>query len=177
MFSARTRVRRTRYRTTQFLRYLHWRGGGEVDAALKSLLSPAEWELARRMPLADRRHALAVHSALVQSGHDDPDLLAAALLHDAGKQDEYGRVSVVHRVVKVLLHAGSPRLLERVASKRSGWLRHGLYLAVHHPSIGAALARGAGASERTCWLIAHHHDDTISDDADLDVLRLVDERE
>jgi hypothetical protein len=164
-------------RVAQFLQHLDRRSTRETDAALAALLTAEEWRLVQRLGPADRRHLLAVHTELVREGYRDRDLLKAALLHDVGKVDSYGRVTVVHRVAKVLLNAGSPELLARAAAGKGRGLRHGLYLAVNHPAVGAELARDAGTSERTCWLIAHHDDGTIPEDPELVALRAIDEKE
>jgi len=47
-------------------------------------------------------------------------------------------------------------------------------LAVHHPEIGARIARQLGCSDRTCWLIAHHDSAGTMDDPDLDLLATID---
>ena len=57
------------------------------------------------MPVADRRHGLDVAERLLRRGHDDPDLLGAALLHDAAKGH---RMRLWHRVAGVLLEALAP---------------------------------------------------------------------
>jgi putative nucleotidyltransferase with HDIG domain len=159
----------------QFFRQLSPAHDPEVDASLESLLSREELQLVNRLTVADRRHLLETHATLHQNGWQNPELLKAALLHDIGKADETARVTLVHRVVKVLLGRFFPGLLRKLASNDGGWLHHGLYLAVEHPRLGAEMARKAGTSDRTCWLIAHHHDGTIRHDAALLALRDADE--
>lgn len=102
------------------------------------------------MAVADRRHALDVHGRLRADGWDDPDLLAAALLHDAAKGR---RTRLWHRVAGVLLEAVSPALLARLGSPDAGSPRHGLYLYLHHERLSAEAARAAGCSERTAAFI------------------------
>ncbi len=65
------------------------------------------------MPVADQRHALDVVARLRAAGLTDPDLLAAALLHDAGKGP---RVRLWHRVVAVLVEAVSDSAMETIGS-------------------------------------------------------------
>ena len=60
-----------------------------------------------RMIKRDQRHSLDVQQALLIAGHDQPDLLAAALLHDAAKTAQPGhRLKLSHRVAVVLRQAG-----------------------------------------------------------------------
>ncbi len=96
----------------------------------------AAWPLFAAMPVADRRHALDVVGRLIAAGHDDPDLLAAALLHDAAKGH---RMRLWHRVAGVLLEAMAPR-------SWSGWRRR---------------TRARGATRSTCTSITR----TLSADA------------
>jgi hypothetical protein len=165
------------YRILQGIRHLTSKPNHNVDESLKALLADAQWRLVERLAPADRVHLFNVHRELVRMGMTDQDLLTAAVLHDIGKADDRGRVTVVHRVIKVLLEAIDPDWLTRVARSDDSWLRHGLYLALNHPRLGATLARQTGASDRTCWFIEHHADDTISGDDELRVLQLVDARE
>jgi hypothetical protein len=114
------------------------------------MLPGAAWPLFAAMPVADRRHGLDVARRLLATGHDDPDLLAAALLHDAGKG---GRLRLWHRVSGVLLEAFAPRILARLASPEPGSWRHPFQLYLHHAGLSADAARAAGCSERTAAFI------------------------
>ena len=129
---------------------------------LTARVDPVETELVDRilpldgrhlfaaMPVADRRHALDVAKRLLAAGHDDPDLIAAALLHDAAKGH---RLRLWHRVAGVLLEAAAPRLLARLGSVDERSRRYPFHLYLHHALLSAKAARGAGCSVRTAALI------------------------
>lgn len=168
--------RRSAYRVRQFIRQIISRPDPEVDSALSALLPDEQWALVRRLSPADRTHLLAIHRELVRQGWTDSDLLHAALLHDVGKADTDGRAGPLHRTIKVVLASIAPDLLNRLAVERGGWLGHGLYLSLHHATHGAERALTAGATERTCWLIAHHDDGRIAGDAALQALQGIDAR-
>lgn len=165
------------YRTGQFVRQLNPFPSREADSVLAALLTPEQFSLVLRLAPADRRHLVAVHRGLVSEGWTDLELLTAALLHDIGKADDAGRAGSIHRVLNVILAAHRPALLDRLARERQGWLRHGLYLSVHHAELGAAIAGKAGTGDRACWLIAHHDDGSIGGDPALHALRERDARE
>jgi hypothetical protein len=102
------------------------------------------------MPTADRRHALDVTARLIAAGQHDPDLLAAALLHDAAKGS---RTRLWHRVAGVLVEAVAPRALARLASPDERSWRYPFLLYLHHATLSADAALSAGCSRRTASFI------------------------
>ena len=99
------------------------------------------------MHVADRRHGLDVAAALRAGGTDDPEVLLAGLLHDAGKGD----TGLIPRVVFSL---GQARMtwVERLV----GWLpgmRRSLIRLREHAEVSARMAQAAGCSSRTVELI------------------------
>ena len=93
------------HRVAQFFGHLRAASTPAETARARVLLPDAAWPLFAAMPVADRRHALDVAARLWPPAHDDPDLLAAALLHDAAKGH---RMRLWHRVAGVLLEAVAP---------------------------------------------------------------------
>jgi hypothetical protein len=148
---------------------------GDDDLAAR-YLSLEALALFRTMPRYDRRHGLAVARHLRSAGHDDPDLIAAALLHDTGKTcHPGGRVSLMHRVATVLARAVEPGLLERLGREGARW-RRPFYVQFHHAALGAELAREVGCSATTVWLIRHHEDAVEEADTRLAALQAADSR-
>lgn len=166
---------RVRYRVTQFLHHFDRSDLASVDGRFRALVTPDVWRLVAELAPADRAHLLAVHDWLQARGCTDPDLLQAGLLHDIGKADHRRQVGLVERIIVVLARRLAPALLPRLARPNSAipW-RHGLYLALEHPRLGADRARRAGCNERVCWLIAHHHGPDQGDPA-LRLLQRADE--
>ena len=125
------------------------------DRPARDLLSPAALDLFHRMSQEDQAHSLRVYAWLVAQGHDHPDLLKAALLHDCGKAA--ASLTVWQRTLKVLTKRLAPGLWQRLAAPAppQNW-RYPFYVLQHHPHIGAAWAREAGCSPLVCWLIENH---------------------
>lgn len=138
------------HRVGQFVTHLRARVGPDEAAFARRALPSDAWHLFSAMPVADRRHGLDVAARLVVAGHDDPELLAAALLHDAAKGH---RLRLWHRVAGVLLDAVAPAALRRLAVPDPASSRYPFYLYLHHAELSAAAARRAGCSERTAALI------------------------
>lgn len=115
--------------------------------SLAAWLSLAQLAVFDAMHVADRRHGLDVAAALRAGGTDDPEVLLAGLLHDAGK----GNAGLLPRVVFSL---GQARMtwVERLV----GWLpgmRRSLVRLREHAEVSARMAEAAGCATRTVELI------------------------
>ncbi len=126
-------------------------------------LTPAARALFKTMSLADQQHSLRVCRGLQSRGCTEPDMLAAALLHDVGKAQ--GRVPFWTRPTIVLGKALMPGLLQRLViapttlndrQDLARW-RRSLSYAWWHAEIGAQLAEGAGLSQQAVLYIRTHH--------------------
>lgn len=138
------------HRVAQFVSHVTARIDPHELALPRRVLTPDGVRIFEAMHVADRRHALDVAQRLLLAGNDDPDLLAAALLHDAAKGP---RMRLWHRVGGVLLEAVSRRGVERLASSDPASARYGFHLYLHHGPMSAAAALAAGASPRTAEFI------------------------
>jgi hypothetical protein len=134
------------HRVGQFVAHVRARVDPSEEALVERVLPPSAQMLFREMPVADRRHGLDVAHRLLASGHDDRDLLAAALLHDAGKGY---RLRLWHRVSGVLLEAVAPGVLRRMASPDPRSWRHPFHIYLDHEAISAQMAVSAGCEPRT----------------------------
>ncbi len=145
-----------RYRVYQFWRSVAVRGLDDEDRrVLETALPPGGRALFATMSPNDQRHSLTVYRALLARGCEDPDLLAAALLHDSGKGS--GRVRLWVRPPFVLLRTFAPGVLRWLAQRPSPFFRRPFYYAWHHAEMGAELAAAAGLSARAVLLIRTHH--------------------
>jgi hypothetical protein len=138
------------HRVGQFIGHLTARVDPEEIERARPLLPDMAWALFAGMPTADRRHALDVAARLAAAGERDPDLLAAALLHDSAKGH---RMRLWHRVAGVLLEAVSRPAVVRLASPDQGSRRYPFHLYLHHASLSADAALAAGSSPRTAAFI------------------------
>jgi hypothetical protein len=141
---------RPAYRVRQFGAHLRAQVAPAERAVAHTLLLTTATSLFDAMPVADQRHALDVVGRLREAGQDDPDLLAAALLHDAAKG---ARLRLWHRVVVVLLEAVAPRGLGRLASTNPGSWRYPFHLHLHHAQLSARAALDAGCGPRVAAFI------------------------
>ncbi|MFL7793780.1 MAG: hypothetical protein AB8I69_16675 [Anaerolineae bacterium] len=165
------------YRVGQFFRALTARVSEEEVERAICALTPKAQVLFRCQTIQDQRHALAVYGALRRAGHTNPHLLAAALLHDAGKAA--ARLSPVHRSIIVLLGRFAPGLLAHLSQGEICWWNRPFVVHIQHPQIGARWAEEAGCSPLTAVLIRQHEEKqtVVQTDQDrlLAVLQAVDD--
>ncbi len=164
---------RLHYRLVQFWKACTapWR---VVDRAyVEKRLAPPLLMLFQQMPHAEQIHAIEVCRRVEASGYDDPDLLAAALLHDVGKVRAYP--TPLERAVVVIVEHFAPRLAAYFAESEQRWWR-AFRVRRHHPCWGAEMVARVGGSARTVELIRHHHQPHQDDDDELlSALRAADE--
>jgi hypothetical protein len=131
----------------QTKRYVLARVPARERGDVAAWLSPAQLALFDGMHVADRRHGLDVVAALRDAGVDEPEVLLAGLLHDAGKGD----TGLVPRVIHSLDQAGIT-LVGRLVAWWPGMCAARARLR-DHAEASARLAAAAGCSERTAELI------------------------
>jgi putative nucleotidyltransferase with HDIG domain len=147
---------RLAYRTRQFWNaFISPRNQVENELLLPHL-SPAQIDLFRRMQPSEQRHAAQMLEQLKKAGESDPNLLAAALLHDVGKA--LYPLSIIDRVVIVLGKRFFRQRTRRWGEGTAGGRRRPFVVAAQHPEWGAELAEQVGASSETVELIRHHQD-------------------
>ena len=148
------------YRARQFWLALAARPNPAALDAAQAVLTQAQWALFQGMQPSEQAHALHILHRLQAQGETDPDLLIAALLHDAGKQR--CPLHPWERAVIVLAQAAAPRLMRRWSSQAeidpkgcTGW-RKPFMVATWHAEWGAKMAQQAGASPLVVALIRRH---------------------
>ncbi|GAB4414013.1 MAG: hypothetical protein Kow00106_08990 [Anaerolineae bacterium] len=124
------------------------------DALAHRYLSPALYELYRRMRRSERQHSLRVLQDLLAAGHTHPDLLTAALLHDVGKSRV--RFTLPEKVLVVLVRAAAPQRYRAWSQGPARGWRLPFAVSEQHPAWGADMAAAAGASPLTVTLIRRH---------------------
>ncbi len=166
---------RALYRVRQFFAALvaQLRPDAIDERPAVAVLSPAELALFRRMTPGERRHSLAVLARVRAAGHDDPALLAAALLHDVGKT--CARLRLWERPLPVLARALLPGMAARWAQGAPRGWRKSFVVAAQHPGWGADLAAAAGSRPATVALIRDHQRKGLGGPEGLDALQAADD--
>lgn len=159
------------YRARQFGNVFRARVSQDEQALLRQVLNPEQQGLFLDMHPVAQRHHMDVCLDLQSQGWRDPEVLAAALLHDVGK----GQLGVWERTAIVLAETLMPRLFSSpwAQGRKSGRFRW-LGAQAGHAGRGAALVAAAGGASRTVTLIRGH--DSGGDDPASEALRRADDR-
>ena len=148
------------YRARQFWLALRAQPTAQDLGQARGFVSAPLMALFNNLQPGEQAHGLHVLRKLLQQGETHPDLLAAALLHDVGKQRcallLWERAMIV--MARALCHEKAKRWGSGSAEwdlKRATW-RRPFIVAEQHPAWGAELARQAGASDLLVSLILRH---------------------
>jgi len=159
------------YRIWQFWQSLKGSPENGKTAQITMLLDDRQLRLFQEMKAPEQNHSIRVYQSLRHSGVQNKDLLQAALLHDAGKQ----QVTLYRweRIFAVLLDAAAPRISAAWGEGKPKGLRKPLAVYHQHAAWGAELAREAGCSSLTVWLICNHETDHPEDPPSTKALQLL----
>ena len=163
-------MRAARYRLWQFWGLISRPIAPEDLAEVRGVLTPKLFAVFGRLNPAEQYHAFQVRRALVARGWAQPDLLTAALLHDAGKSNL--PLAIWEKTAIVLGGRLAPRAAAAWGSRLDHvtWWTRPFVNALHHPAWGAELAAAAGASPLAVELIRRHQDKVTPDDPLYDLL-------
>jgi putative nucleotidyltransferase with HDIG domain len=150
------------YRAGQFWKALWAKSSAKDMDLVKAVLSPEQVRLFEMMQPEEQVHCIKVAHRLLDSQHNQPDLLAAALLHDVGKTKH--PLQLWERVWLVFGNTFFPRWAsqwrrnsDQDALKKNIWRR--VFVVYHrHAMWGAELAEKAGANPTCVNLIRRHQE-------------------
>lgn len=147
---------RIRYRISQFWNAVAARpADGQLERA-RNVLGAALMNLFLQMQPGEQAHSLEIFESLLAQGETDPDLLAAALLHDVGKSRcPLNPAECAMVVIGCKLLPGDVKDWGRGDPQG---LKRAFVVAEQHPAWGAAMAAEAGASPLVVRLIRQHQD-------------------
>lgn len=147
---------RLSYRFQQFWKALTARPTQDDLVLARTVLTPEQFNLFTRLQPSEQAHSLGIYHALQAEGRREPDLLAAALLHDIGKSCY--PLQIWERVLIVAAKTILPEQTERWGYTRSSGWRRPFVVAKQHPAWGAELAQNAGASSLLVEVIRRHQE-------------------
>ncbi|MBN2556783.1 MAG: HD domain-containing protein [Anaerolineales bacterium] len=142
------------YRASQFFQAVFCKPDHDQLREVLAILPAEMAALFQHLPSADQCHSIRVLNTLKKAGEQEPDLLAAALMHDIGKSRFH--LNMIERVIIVLAERYFPQQARRWGQgKPKGWKRC-FVVAVQHPYWGADMVSSAGGNETLVGLIREH---------------------
>jgi hypothetical protein len=162
-----------RYRIWQFGRLISARMPTDALDEVRTLLPPPLFELFIQMRPSDQFHSYCVCKMLIELGQVNTDLLAAALLHDAGKAKM--PLMIWERVMIVLGFKFFRKQADELGRRPPTLLTRSFVVAVQHPAWGAEMVKAAGGSPVLVELIRRHQDKIESQDELSDLLKVLQE--
>ena len=147
------------YRARQFFGGLYARVSDADRREAETVLNPAAYAWFRALPRDLQWHGLRVMRDLQQAGVDQPEVLAAALLHDAGKA-EGASGPLVRAFIVLAVHLAPDWSARRkeIDYREAQGIDRVLAIAYQHPQIAAERARQCGCDPVTIDLIRNHQD-------------------
>lgn len=143
------------YRLSQFIHaYLDRPSPQDLHHAARFLPEPM-MALFGQMGRHEQAHGLRVLRTLQDEGVKDPDLLAAALLHDVGKLR--APLSPIEKALLVLAKRLAPEKVVRWGQGDARGWRKPFAVHLRHADWGASMVAAAGGSKRLIDLIRLHH--------------------
>jgi hypothetical protein len=164
------------YRARQFFGGLSARVSDAEVRAAEAVLNPSAYAWFRSLPRDLQWHGLQVMHDLQHAGIDRPDMLAAALLHDAGKAEgASGPLVRAFIVLAVQLAPDWSARRKEINYREAQGIDRVLAIAYQHPQIAAEKAIACGCDPITIDLIRYHQDYRRGkDDALLQLFQQVD---
>ena len=160
------------YRVKQFYWSMVSKINDEDIDFLKMHLETYELQLFNQLPTYDQKHcvnvARDVKATCNQRKLQAKYLIKVALLHDIGKI--YNSMNPIDKSIMVIMHKitnGKIKAHKKIKNVNTYY---------NHGDIGYNLLRKYGYDDRFLFLVKNHHNDNITDDIELELLKECDDR-
>lgn len=151
-------------RLNRLLRAAHPVFARPDDAWARGRLTDEEFVVYSSMDPRDREHAVRVAGRLIAlHPASSPELIAAALLHDCGKQ--LRPYVWLERIMAGLVERPASPALEPLPENWRTRRYTPLEIRLLHPQLGAALIRAANGRECVARIVELHHAPNLDDEA------------
>ena len=160
------------YRVKQFYWSMVSKLNDEDIDFIKSYLETYELQLFHQLPTYDQKHCINVardvKSTCNQRNLQSKDLIKVALLHDIGKI--YNSMNPIDKSIMVIMHNITNGKIKAYKNIKN------VNIYYNHGDIGYNLLRKYGYDDRFLFLVKNHHNNSIINDKELELLKECDDR-
>ncbi|MBZ9684797.1 HDIG domain-containing protein [Clostridium estertheticum] len=160
------------YRVKQFYRSMVSKINDEDIDFLRMYLEVYELQLFHQLPTYEQKHCINVardvKSTCNQRVLQSKYLIKVALLHDIGKI--YSNMNPIDKSIMVIMHNITNGRIESHKKNKN------VNMYYNHGDIGYNLLRKYGYDDRFLFLVKNHHNNNITEDTELDLLKECDNR-
>ena len=137
---------------------------------VKNNLRKNQYQLFLKLSKQEQYHSMKVakdvEKECMQQKIDSKELIMVALLHDIGKI--YKRLNVFSKSIMVISNKITQGKIRKIKCSKN------IEVYFNHGNIGYELLKNSDISKRALYLIKNHHNDNITDDMELNILRKCD---
>ena len=137
---------------------------------VKNNLWEKQYQLFLKLSKQEQYHSMKVakdvEKECEQQKIDSKELIMVALLHDIGKI--YKRLNVFSKSIMVISNKITQGKIRNIKCSKN------IEVYFNHGNIGYELLKNSDISKRSLYLIKNHHNDSITDDMELNILRKCD---
>ena len=160
------------YRIKQFYWSMVSKINDEDIDFLKTYLEAYELQLFHQLPTYEQKHCINVardvKSTCNQRKLQSNLLMKVALLHDIGKI--YSNMNPIDKSIMVIMHNITNGKIESNKKNKN------VNMYYNHGDIGYNLLRKYGYDDRFLFLVKNHHNNNITEDTELNLLKECDDR-
>ena len=160
------------YRVKQFYWSMVSKINDEDIDFLKMYLETYELQLFHQLPTYEQKHCINVardvKSTCNQRNLQLKNLIKVALLHDIGKI--YSNMNPIDKSIMVIMHNITNGKIRTYKKNKN------VNMYYNHGDIGYNLLRKYGYDDRFLFLVKNHHNNNITEDIELDLLKECDDR-
>ncbi|MCR3758849.1 HD domain-containing protein [Clostridium felsineum] len=152
-------------RINQFFKYVYSYVDDDDKLYIEKYLNSREKELFYKLSIHEQKHAVNV-ARDVDKRCSEEDMIKAALLHDIGKI--YIKLNLIDKSILVILDFISKGKLKKFSKIKK------VYCHYNHSYIGYCMLKEL-ENEEVLFLVKNHHNNSIKDNAKLDILKKYDD--
>ena len=160
------------YRVKQFLSYISAKISNEDLKYIESNLNNDEIILFKKLTVCEQKHCINVARDVETICHDKkidyPNIIKIALLHDIGKIK--GKMNIIDKSILVILDYLSKGRIKKFNKIKK------INFYYNHGKIGADILKKYRYDKRFLYLIENHHNNNITKDDELNIIKFCDNK-